>query len=109
MADDEAMKALEGRIAALEDSLAGKARATVADLTDEEIATFRRVREIVGAETAALPGVTTSFVCRPCVVCVVCVVCRVCRVCDVECSCGPCNIGGLGGLGGVGGFSQFGG
>ena len=111
MADDEAMKALEGRIAALENSLAGKSRPAVEDLTDEEIATFRKVRDIVGADATALPAATTSaFVCRVCVVCTVCTVCavcRVCRVCDFECSCGPCNVGG--GIGGAGGFSQFGG
>lgn len=107
MADDETLKSLEGRVAALENALAGKSQRKVADLTDEEIATFQKVRDVMAADFGEFCGINDCFRCRLCTVCTVCVVCRVCRVCIFECSCGPCSPGGVGG--GVGGFNQFGG
>lgn len=107
MADDEALSALEGRIAALENALAGKTQQKVADLSDDEIAAFKKVSDVLAADYGEFCGINDCFRCRICTVCRACVVCRVCRVCVVECSCGPCMIGGPGG--GVGGFNQFGG
>jgi hypothetical protein len=108
MADDEALQALEGRIAALENALAGKTQSRVADLTDDEIAAFKKVQDVIAADYGDFCGINDCYRCRLCTVCSVCQICRVCRVCIFECSCGPCNIGG-GGIGNVGGFNQFGG
>ena len=111
MADDEdRIKALEGRIAELENTLAGRSQKKVEDLTEEEMATFKKVQDVLAADWGEFCGINDCFRCRVCVVCrvcQVCQVCRVCKVCDVECSCGPCNIGGT--IGGIGGFNQFGG
>ena len=109
MADDEALQALEGRIAALENALAGKTQSRVADLTDDEIAAFKKVQDVIAADYGDFCGITDCYRGGLCTVCSVCPICRVCRVCIFECSCGPCNIGPGGGVGNVGGFNQFGG
>lgn len=111
MADDEdRIKALEGRIAELENTLAGRSQKKVEDLTEEEMATFKKVQDVLAADWGEFCGINDCFRCRVCAVCRtcrVCQVCRVCKVCDFECSCGPCNVGGT--IGGIGGFNQFGG
>jgi hypothetical protein len=110
MADDDHIKALEGRIAALENALQAKAERSgaTANLTPEEIAAFQKVRDVVAADWGEFCGINDCFRCRACSSCSVCRVCKVCRVCDIECSCGPCQID-PGTIRGVGGFNQFGG
>ena len=116
MADDAHIKALEGRIAALENALQAKAEragaptaAAAANLTPEEVAAFQKVRDVVAADWGEFCGINDCFRCRVCSTCSVCRVCRVCRVCDIECSCGPCQQIDPGIIRGVGGFNQFGG
>jgi hypothetical protein len=110
MADDDRIAALEGRIAELENQLAGRAKRAgppAAELTQDDLAAFQRVRDVLATDWGDFCGINDCFRCRICRVCTTCVICRVCRVCDVECICGPCNVGGM--VGGPGGFSSFGG
>ena len=108
MADDDRMKALEGRIAELENLLARQTKTPMESLTAEEMQTFTKVRDVIAADWGEFCGINDCFRCRVCRTCVVCRVCRVCRVCDHECICGPCVVDGPIGRG-VAGFSDFGG
>ena len=106
MADEDRIKALEGRIAELENMLTQRAKRPVEDLTAEELQTFAKVRDVMAADWGEFCGINDCFRCRVCRTCVVCRICRVCRVCDFECVCGPCVIDGPLGRR-VSGFDDF--
>jgi hypothetical protein len=98
---------LSSRLARLEklvESMAKSAtRPDVADISAEDIAAFRKVRDVIAFDPDGVCGINECFkcvsLCRPCQVCQV--VCRVCKVCDFECTCGPCNPGTFAGRFGV--------
>jgi hypothetical protein len=118
MADDT--KDLSARIARLEKLVESMAtmpeRPQVTDLSAEDMAAFRKVRDVLAFDPDTVCGINECFkcvtvcrvcqichACQVCQVCQVCSVCRVCRVCDFECTCGPCNVGGMSGrFGGLG-------
>jgi hypothetical protein len=104
MAEDKIRK-LEGRIQNLENALASRQRPEPTSLSEDEVAAYIKVRDVIAADYGEFCGINDCF--RPIVCRVACVVCRICRICDVECICGPCNIGGL--RGGSGDFMRFGG
>lgn len=102
-------KELSLRIERIEKLLEGIAveRAPAAqELTKEELAAFKKVRDVVAADWGHFCGINDCFRCIVVRCQALCqVVCDViCNPCDVECSCGPCNIGGLRGR-----VSRFGG
>jgi hypothetical protein len=104
------LERLDLRLQALENRIAGAARerTRVADLSNEDIATYARVRDVIAADFGEFCGINDCFrcivVCRVCEACRVCEVCRVCKVCILECTCGPCGVGTAGG----GGLDRFG-
>lgn len=110
MADE--MKELSLRIEKIEKMLEGIAapRAPAAtNLTQEEIAAFQKVRDVVSVEFDKFCGINDCFRCIVVRCQTICqTVCDViCNPCDVECSCGPCNLGGglrgrVGRFGGMG-------
>ena len=94
---DDTLKNLEMRITKIE-TLLEKAleRQTPSNLTADELATYRKVRDVIAADYGDFCGINDCFRCNifrcgggP----------SLCRpvVCDIECSCGPCNIGPIGG------------
>lgn len=105
---------LAARIARLEKLVESIAtmpeRPKVADITAEDVAAFRKVRDVLAFDPDTVCGINECFkcvavcrVCQVCAVCQVCTICKVCRVCDFECTCGPCNVGGMSGrFGGLG-------
>lgn len=109
---EDANNDLSARIARLEKLVesmaASSSRPDVKDLTAEDIAAFRKVRDVLAFDPDTACGINECFkcvsLCRVCQVCQVCQqICRVCRVCDFECTCGPCNLGGFAGrFGGLG-------
>ena len=109
MSDD--LKELSLRIEKIEKLLEGIAveRApTATELTEEEIAAFQKVRDVVASDWGKFCGINDCFRCVVVRCQTVCqIACDVlCNPCDVECSCGPCNIGGLRGR--LGRFSNLG-
>jgi hypothetical protein len=74
-------------------------------LSAEEIAAYRKVRDVVAIDYGEFCGINDCFRCivvrcwQPPVLCD-----RFCvRPCDIECTCGPCNPGGA-----IGGMRRFG-
>lgn len=104
---DDTIKRLEMKIAQLESAMekmaATRAPAPAQQLSAEEIAAYRKVRDVIAADYGDFCGINDCFRC----IVVRCVqVCRVLcdfRPCDIECTCGPCNIGSL-----AGGLRRFG-
>ena len=110
MAEAEDIKGLEMRIARIEKLVEKMAVGREpADVSAQEIAAFRKVRDVIAADWGEFCGINDCFRCIiRCLRCVTCVRCIV--RCIVECSCGPCNPGFEGGLsGGIGRFSELGG
>jgi hypothetical protein len=99
---------LELRITQLENRLEQLLGRQAPDVSPEDLATFKRVRQALGEGTCGINE------CQPCIIqlcrtlCSVCVVCRVCQLCIFECSCGPCGGFATGG-GGLSRFEQMGG
>lgn len=113
MAEDERVEELELQVKELSqklDALTSGGRRRVADLTEEELATYQKVQDIVAADWGEFCGINDCFRCiQICRVCKVCQVCQVCAVCINECSCGPCSAGPMAGGGGLGRFGGLGG
>jgi hypothetical protein len=98
MADE--MKELSLRIQKIEkmlENLTVERAPTAEELTEDEIAAFQKVRDVISADFGKFCGIND---CYRCVVVRCQTVCQtvcdiICNPCDVECSCGPCNVGGL--------------
>lgn len=112
MGDEDRVEELELQIKELSEKLnavTGGGGRRVADLTEEELATYKKVQDIVAADWGEFCGINDCFRCiQICRVCRVCQVCQVCVACVHECSCGPCSGGTIGG-GGLGRFGGLGG
>lgn len=116
MGDEDRVEELELQVKELTqklDAMTGGGRRAMADLTDEELATYQKVRDIVVADWGEFCGINDCFrciqICRVCKICGTCQVCQVCVACIHECSCGPCGSVPLGGGGGLGRFGGLGG
>ncbi|MCU7919085.1 MAG: hypothetical protein KZQ88_17510 [Candidatus Thiodiazotropha sp. (ex Dulcina madagascariensis)] len=92
------LESLELRIGKIEHLLEeAVAKRAPANISAEEIAAYRKVKDIVAADWGDFCGINDCYRC----VIVRCLQCYTAtpqyRACDVECSCGPCNIGQFGG------------
>jgi len=110
--DVNEIKELQLRIEKLESMLerVGTSRQQPSSLTAEEMAAYRKVRDVIAADFGEFCGINDCFRC----VVVRCSLCQVfcdvrCRPCDVECVCGPCGLGGGGFAGGLRRFGNLGG
>ena len=101
MPSQEEFDELKGRLESLEKQVAG---GTAPQVTDEELAAFRKVSSAM-ADFGDFCGINACFRPRLCSGSV-CTVCRSCFTpCIFECTCGPCNQGPIVG----GGVQRFGG
>jgi len=96
MADKELEK-LELRIGKIERLLEeAVAKRAPTKITEEEMAAFQKVRDVIAADWGDFCGINDCYRC----VVIRCLQCftptPLCRPCDVECSCGPGNIGRFG-------------
>jgi hypothetical protein len=98
MTDQPDIKELHLRIQKLESMLeqAIAQRSTVADLSKEEIAAYRKVRDVIAADYGDFCGINDCFRCHIVRCSTLCDV-RCFRPCDIECTCGPCRLGSIGG------------
>ncbi|HEX2295259.1 MAG TPA: hypothetical protein VHN37_08125 [Actinomycetota bacterium] len=105
---DDRIRKLEMRIKQLEDQLQGQRAASQTaeptDISADEIATYQKVRDVVGIDPAC--GINECYV-RPKLppIGYLCIKPCLPPPCIYECTCGPCNVGGWrgGGFGGLGG------
>ena len=98
MSDD--IKELSLRIQKIEklvEHLATERAPATASLTQDEIAAYQKVRDIIAADYGRYCGINDCFRCVivRCITSCITLCDTVCTPCDVECSCGPCNIGGI--------------
>ena len=112
MADDDRMSKLELRLERIEKLMERAVTARQAEpLSAEEIAAYRKVRDVIATDYGEFCGINDCFRCII-VRCVrICqVLCdRICiRPCDIECTCGPCGFSGAA-RGGVRRFGVLGG
>jgi hypothetical protein len=109
--DPKSLEALDLRLTRIESAIEklGAAREPVAaaQLSAEEIAAYRKVRDVIAADYGEFCGINDCFRCivvRCVTSCITNCVTVCVRPCDIECTCGPCNLGG----GFTGGLSRFG-
>ena len=106
MPSEEEFEELKGRIVELEGQLSkgGNLRRMAADITDDELQAFVKVRDVIAfTDWGEFCGINDCFKCIVVQPCISLCTQRCFTPCIFECSCGPCNMGGA-----PGGVSRFG-
>jgi hypothetical protein len=89
---DDALKELSLRLERIEKAIETLPRPTSASLSEEDLAAYHRVRNVLWDDGTCGINETSPCVISCRIIDKICRVIPLCRICDVECTCGPCNV-----------------